>query len=472
MRNFFILFFAIGKLAAQEAISADDYVGGLMNALLGGGPPVADLFMRQHAEAGVDLRPLKRAVLENNAGQPQKIEVVIHPNNRELIEFMQERLIKSGVDFVTLVPVIDDTLPDPEQPHPDELEKSETWKRNRKIFIGGVSGLALVAASYFANREHGIPNDFRTLANAAVAALFVLRVEAWTASHSSALNVHLFSRARFQEPRENSLTHKKFLERVQIALGALAKLFYTSPMKSIPELASIAGQDFADTVRDLSRASNKLLIDCVKVPFLNDGKPFLTAGFYYINLFNMIYHMAIYTVSASVSYFTGVAMDKTWVEMLWPTVKGTFGFYLALAMNQNLLGRLNRYGYTGELPRMQAEIVNIVAAKPGRMIMTHPSYTEEGKWLMIFGGLLNTIPAVKVMLGLNKYARTTAEIYARNAELAERGELETQPFTFTPPAPVQFTGNGIMKEVHRCLWMLKGGHLTRGVPLNGMALQH
>ncbi|MFM7852717.1 MAG: hypothetical protein ACKO96_12585, partial [Flammeovirgaceae bacterium] len=80
-----------------EAMTADEYVNGLTKVLLEQGAPAADLFMRQYAEAGLDLTPLRKVILEANHGERQKVEVNIHPQNKEVIDFLRNSVFISYI---------------------------------------------------------------------------------------------------------------------------------------------------------------------------------------------------------------------------------------------------------------------------------------------------------------------------------------------------------------------------------------
>jgi hypothetical protein len=466
IRNFFILFFAIGKLAAQEAMTADEYVNGLTKVLLEQGAPAADLFMRQYAEAGLDLTPLRKVILEANHGERQKVEVNIHPQNQEVIDFMQRQFERSKVDFVELVPVYDSTLPAPDKPFVEDAASYERWTKCRMGFISLISFAVVVAATTVPEYLQGgvAAIDNMRLLTSVIQGFFVVGVEILTSKFSSELNTYLWSPKRFQEIRENQDSGKRINQRLLELFEAMTKLFYQSPLQSIPEVAGIAGRGAADGLRAFSKAANYLLIDSVKHKSINEGKPFLTAGFYYINMFNFMYATSIFAVGYATSYFTGIPW-KTFGDMIFPTAASTLGFYFALAMNQNLIGRLQSYGQISEFMRLRIELMSLYLAKPGRIIATIPGFQTLGVLMQFLSGTVGTIPSIFKITGLERYARKTGEIYENNAKLAAEGKLVTKPVVFKGPAQAPKEGSLVSRVAKGCLWALRGGHLNLGARL-------
>lgn len=451
--------FFIASASAQ--ISADEYVNGLVNTLLDEGPATAEVYMQRHAESGLDLTPLKEAILSTNDGKNQRIEIPVHKNNLELVEYFDNRLREFGIDFVDLVAIVDNSLPDPGKPSLKESKVYATWQKYRIYFIATFSGLALLAASYVNNANHHISNDLKHLVNAIVSCVFVVTTEIMTAKFERQLNAALFSPARFQEPPLNTLSGKNIRQRLAYLWELLTKLKNSPEMKKIPELVSFAKMDLLDSIRGVSQVANTLLVDSLsKIKLPGSKEPFFTASFYYINLFNFVYHMAIYSVGAATSYLTGVQMDKTFLEMLWPTAKGTLKFYVALAFNQNLLGRLHRYGYITATSRMKAETTNIAAVKPGRMVMAY-GYEVVGGWSMIIAGLINVFPAWRIWRELGQNAENTRAMYLANAERARLGTLEQKPVGEIKLASIAPSANIASK----CFFLLKGKHLLMTNPL-------
>jgi hypothetical protein len=151
--------------------------------------------------------------------------------------------------------------------------------------------------------------------------------------------------------------------------------------------------------------------------------------------------------------------------MVFPTAASTLGFYFALAMNQNLIGRLQSYGQISEFMRLRIELMSLYLAKPGRIIATIPGFQTLGVLMQFLSGTVGTIPSIFKITGLERYARKTGEIYENNAKLAAEGKLVTKPVVFKGPAQAPTEGSLVSRAARGCLWALRGGHLNLGARL-------
>lgn len=439
LRNFLILFFAVGRLAAQEAVTVDDYIKGLHDVLLNQGVPAAELYLKHHAEAGLDLTPMRKLIFEVNEGKRQKVEVRIHENNEHVLNFMQLQLERSRVDFVELVPVIDNTQPDVTKPFRNKEASFAKWQFYRKKIIPGLSFAATIAAATIPDAWRGGLDaiEAKKLIIAAVQGFVILRIELLTSIYATALNDALWSPLRFQETKPNDLTGKRLLERMQILLKGLVALATTSPYYSIPNLAKIVKNDASDSLRDLSKLLNRGLDLTAKTDPVTGkkGEPFIKAGYIYNYLFNFVYATAIHTVGWGMSFITGTSWE-TWHQFIGPNFIHTLGFYFAFGVNQTLIGVLNKFGIIDAHMRQSIEITSLYFAKPARIVSASGMGTV-GTIAEVAVGLIGTLSTIRKLISLKRNAIATGRLYDLNAEKAAMGELVTKTAAPVIAAPIE-----------------------------------
>jgi hypothetical protein len=109
--------------------------------------------------------------------------------------------------------------------------------------------------------------------------------------------------------------------------------------------------------------------------------------------------------------------------------------------------------------------MSLYLAKPGRIIATIPGFQALGVMMQFLSGTVGTIPSIFKVLGLERSARKTGDIYEKNAKLAAEGKLVTKPVVFKGPEQSPKEGSLVSRITKGCLWALRGGHLNLGARL-------
>lgn len=487
LRNFFILFMAVGKLAAQDLLTGDQFVQEIQEIIFKDGPRGADLYARQMAEEGrVDLSRLKALVLSENGGQRKKIEVLVHPENKAVVPFMQKQLERERIDFVELVAIEDETIPPPKEPFAESKASYDRWTKYRMGFVTITTLIGLMAGAIVPDQfAHGWDpaniNAYKVL-TAAVMSMFVISVEICTSIYSSALDAFLWSPRDFQHMRMSKDSGK----RIHARLTEFLKNLGFSIMALSQGSLSLARDSFAETAGD----GGRLLSDMTKLSFnkvadignnlLNKareksptGEIKYNANYWNINIFNFVYMNSIFLVGYSLSYFTGIPTDNLFVHM-GISAASVFAFYFACAKNQNNIGTLKALGYIDEATRLKSELMGLYFAKPWRIMaeLGGPAITvlgfatgvpmlqATGIALQLAAGLLVTVPSTRRLAEIEKFARATGVMFEKNEELARSGQLVERPFTYKGPQ-----GGAPKGLIKKCVYYLNGGYLKNGARL-------
>lgn len=488
LRNFFILFMAVGKLTAQDLLTGEQFVQEIQTIILNDGPRGADLYARQMAEEGrIDLGRLRELVLNQNGGEAKEIEVLVHPDNHAVVPFMQKQLERERIDFVKLVAVEDPTIPPPKEPFAETKASYDRWTKYRMGFVTITTLIGLMAGAIVPDQfAHGWGaesiNSYKVL-TAAIMSMFVISVEICTSIYSSSLDAFLWSPKDFQRIRQSSDAGKRihtrlteFLKNLGLSIMALSQGHGAESKFNFSQAMNGAGRMAGDTMVNLG--FNKVTdIGNTLLKRARDRSPSgeikYNANYWNINIFNFVYMNAVFLVGYSMSYFTGIPTDNLFIHM-GISAASVFAFYFACAKNQNNIGTLKALGYIDEATRLKSELMGLYFAKPWRIMaeLGGPSLTifgfatgvpmlqMTGIALQLAAGLLVTVPSTRRLAEIEVFARKTGAIFDENERLAKAGQLQERPFSYRgldAGAP-----KGI---VQKCVYYLKGGYLKNGARL-------
>jgi len=488
LRNFFILFMAVGKLTAQDLLTGDQFVQEIQTIIMNDGPRGADLYARQMAEEGrIDLSRLRTLVLSGNGGEAKEIEVLVHPDNHAVVPFMQKQLERERIDFVKLVAVEDPTIPPPKEPFVETKASYDRWTKYRMGFVTITTLIGLMAGAIVPDQfAHGWDaaniNGYKVL-TAAIMSMFVISVEICTSIYSSSLDAFLWSPKDFQRIRQSSDAGKRiqarlgeFLKNLGLSVMALSQGHGAESKFNFSQAMAGAGRMAGDSMvklgfNQVSDFGNKLLTRArEKSP---NGEINYNANYWNINIFNFVYMNAVFLVGYSMSYFTGVPSDNPFIHM-GISAASVFAFYFACAKNQNNIGTLKALGYIDEATRLKSELMGLYFAKPWRIMaeLGGPAFVVlgfstgvpilqvTGIALQLLSGLLVTVPSTRRLAEIEVFARNTGAIFDENEKLARAGALVERPFKYVSP------DTGAPKGIiSKCMYYLKGGYLKNGARL-------
>ncbi|MEZ4815830.1 MAG: hypothetical protein R3A80_11605 [Bdellovibrionota bacterium] len=484
---------AVGKLTAQDLLTGQQFVEEIQNIIFQDGPRGADLYFRQMAEEGrIDLSRLKALVLSENKGKSKKIEVLIHPDNKEVVPFMQKQLERERIDFVELVAIEDATLPSPKEPFVETKASYDRWTKYRMGFVSITTLIGLMAGAIVPDQfAHGwsFENiDSYKVLTASIMSMFVISVEICTSIYTSSLDSFLWSPRDFQRLRLSSDSGKRiharltdFLKNLGLSLMALSQGQGAEARFNFAEAMNGAGRMAGDGMvklgfNQITDLGNNLLTKARnRSP---SGEIKYNANYWNINIFNFVYMNAVFLVGYSMSYFTGIPTDNLFVHM-GISAASVFAFYFACAKNQNNIGTLKALGYIDEATRLKSELMGLYFAKPWRIMaeLGGPSITilgfatgvpmlqMAGISLQLLSGLLVTVPSTRRLAEIERFARETGAIFDENHRLAQAGDLVERPFKY------RGIESGAPKGVvQKCLYYLKGGYLKNGARLPQTAI--
>jgi hypothetical protein len=496
-RNFLILFFAIGKLQAQELLTSDQFLENLTQIIFEHGPEGADSYFHQMATEGkVDMSRLNEIVLAENGGNPKEIVVRIHPLNNKVIPYMQLQLEREKVTCIKLVAVEDENLPRPDQPFEAQKASYQRWTKARIGWVSLLTILGFMAGATVPDLVGWTGDNvgFLKIFTGSIVSMLVITVEIITSVYSSDMNTFLWSAKDF-----NYLERKPYIETHIVnllaeftkKLGIMLAAFNDGDLKGAKENFSGAVKDGKGALKqtaekvgrrannamiklgfnDISAAGNRLLAEARERKAAK-GEIQPDANYYNINIFNYVYMAATFIVTWGLQTAMGLPTDHFWIHLAVATAS-VRAFYFACAKNQINIARLRELGYTDEPTRLTSELLGLYFAKPWRVMAefsgpivviagfsTGLGYLQvAGIALQFMSGLLVTMPSTRRLASIEKLARDTGAIFDRNAEFAKRGELVEQPFQFKPPINVRPPG------ISKCRWYIGQRYLRGGAPL-------
>lgn len=338
-----------------------------------GGGSVARL-LRERAEGGLDLAPLRRQVLAANGHEPLTIDVPVHPTAKGRVVFANRMLRDSGVDFFVYRAVEDDGLLPQETPGPGDEKSYRRWRATRAIVLP-LMGFAATLA------EAAQGGGFEAVTAAALASAFaVVGLE---------VQFSLFS-------------------------NQWVKLW----KQDTPLIPWRIARPFAEA--ETSRLKQRLngLVDGV-----NGALGVVTRAHAWNFTINWAYTLIVYGAGVVGSYVAGHP------DLSFPFMKvlvGSSVFYASFGLFQTAMASAASRGEVSELLRYQIESVALKWNSLWRMVSLVPGLEGVGLALQtVFIGLV-TVPTMARLKGADAYARETARLFGRNGgvEGAAAGRCE------------------------------------------------
>ncbi len=331
-------------------------------------------FLRDKAEAGLDLQPLREYFLKKNNGKIEFIDELIPEGGESFINFANAQLRLSGVDFIQFRGIVDKNLRlDARSPAHQKLY--QRWQKIRTFTIPYLGfGVALIQMSL------GMIPSHAQLAASLAGAVCILGLETQFAKFSSWWNRHFWSK------------DKPFI-----------RLSWR-----------VTGEQ-----RTLSKAAkllNRLL----------DSTQRVTQAHAWIYLVNWIYALILSAASTVTLQVYGAAAPHFlahFLNFLSNTFKTGSASFFSFALFQVLLGKAFARGEIAELLRYQLECLAVdwgtiwrdVAATGGRQ---HPGRTKFGNLMLYSFAAFATAPLLLKTAMSGLYAKKTARIFTLNGEHA------------------------------------------------------
>lgn len=382
--------------AFEEALSATFHEEGTRPVLLK---------LRAMAEGNVDLSPLREHMMKD--GEPTEISVKVHSQMAQAVEFANEQLLLSGVDFVRYKADVDDEfMPEPKEPFRREAKSAKRWART-KAFIGPMLGLATTLIENFASMAPGLAQSAREGTTSAAK-------KAWEQIPTD------------QVVKGIGLAAAVVGLEVQFALFTSwwNKNVWSKDGRIIPEIPTARLWGHSPSLAVLFDMLNSVTKKVTWAYGLN----------FVVNCGYAVVGNAVALLALTVYGAIGViGEDFSWWELgnvlkhggynLWNSSGdliarsffGTWLFCFAIGFNQVKMAEMKAKGLISEGTRIKVEAIQWYLSAPGRLF-SMAGMKALGDKMMLASGALVTVPMFAWNSMIDSYSRRTARLFAANAD--------------------------------------------------------
>ena len=379
------------------------------------GTQTLSTFLRQQAEAGLNLGPLRQYFFKKNHGSVEVIDVRIPVNAQRMITFANQQLSLSGIDFIQFNGIVDPSLPPLTQPLPDQAAAYKEWVHARAT-IFPLMGFAVTLFEAGLGRLQASTGE---LAASLARAFTVLGLEVQFSAFSAQWNKLWV--------QDQSLIPWRFNEQTR---------------------------DFAGTAHLLNR-----FLDSIRG---------VTRAHVWNYLVNWGYTLLLYGVGVVALRRFGVAPPGI-AQMIRSSWVTNTGGYMAFGLTQVMLGKSFARGEISELLRYQLETLAVGWGGFWRAVATVPGLSSVGNTMLYSFGLLVTAPLFVKTYNASAYARKTGKLFEANSEAARHAieqQNRTSDFYAVTPYSKEITSGSLLKQTYHNLirffcWRKRRCHLKQ-----------
>ena len=323
-------------------------------------------YLRLRAVQGLKLSPLRELFYHKHGFSRQVIAVRIPPDGQAMIDFANQQLTESGVDFIQFKGIVDKNLPPLDHPAPSQEKLYKKWKFAKHTTLPLI-GFAVTILEAGANAP--MPQLVTSLARS----FTVLALD---------LQFKIF-RSRWTRVLSNRQ-------------GMLQWQLQTTSRK----------------LQHLTKIANRLL----------DGTRGLASAYLYSYLVNWGYAILLYAsrvvtlrfLSSKVHFLPLEPDEFSIVNMIQESWLVNTAYFLAFGLTQNTLRTSLERGEISETLRYQLNTVAVAWANFWRIVSFIPGMTRIGQIMLYSFGAIVTVPLVIKTYEANDFARETAHIFAAN----------------------------------------------------------